>query len=122
MYVMVINKQSFANDITSACTWIYSLSSIVFLCTPQLLKLRSAPLPSWGPAMATNRTDRYNMDTPISSGPEPINITNTRDLLTVLRPDEFARLMGGSTSTINTGSSLTIATNVGSTYGSKTSV
>ncbi|KAK7098485.1 sodium- and chloride-dependent glycine transporter 1-like [Littorina saxatilis] len=86
----------------------------------QLLKLRSTPLPSWGPAMATDRTERYNADTPIG-GPEPIAIRNATDLLTVLRPDELARLMG-STSTMNTGSSMTLATNMGSTYGSKSSV
>ncbi|KAL8614152.1 hypothetical protein ACOMHN_026369 [Nucella lapillus] len=86
----------------------------------QLLKLRSTPLPSWGPALARHRTDRYNMDTPIEAGPQPISIRTTTDLLTVLRPEEFARLMAGSSSTF--GSSLTINTNVGSAYGSKTSV
>ncbi|XP_076471518.1 sodium- and chloride-dependent glycine transporter 1-like isoform X2 [Babylonia areolata] len=104
----------------------------------QLLKLRSTPLPSWGPALARHRTDRrYHhaaLDASCSSatvgggplgaggGPEPLSIRNTTDLLTVLRPEEFARLMGGSSSTLNTGSSLTINTNVGSAYGSKTSV
>ncbi|XP_025086985.1 sodium- and chloride-dependent glycine transporter 1-like isoform X2 [Pomacea canaliculata] len=83
----------------------------------QLLKLRSAPLPTWGPALATNRTERYEAceSQPPATGPR-------FDLLTVTRPEEFLRLMAGSTSTLNTGSSLTINTNVGSIFGSKSSV
>ncbi|KAK7487842.1 hypothetical protein BaRGS_00020889, partial [Batillaria attramentaria] len=92
----------------------------------QLLKLRSTPLPTWGPALANNRTDRYgaSADIPdVPEGEEPIPIRTRTDLLRVLKPEEFARLLGASTSTINTGSSLTIATNIGgSVYGSKTSV
>jgi len=102
----------------------------LLLCSvQQLLKLRSSPLPSWGPAVATDRTDRYDVDDQpfMTQGPDrPIPISNARDLLTVLGPGEFARLMGSSSTTITNyaGSSMTLATNVGGStvWGSKTSM
>ena len=85
-------------------------------------------MPSWGPALTDNRKDRYSVNiSDIMSkrermgGVQPLTLRNTKDLMTLLRPGEFQSLMSGSDSSVNTGSSMTVATNVGSPFNSKTS-
>jgi hypothetical protein len=90
---------------------------VLFFLSKQLLKLRSSPLPSWGPALARNRKERYDLaqsGRQIFDPDRPIAISNARDLLSVLGPCELARLMGSTDSSISTaGSSMTLATSVG---------
>lgn len=75
----------------------------VFVYLLQLLRMRSMPLPHWGPALATHRKDRYS--------PERMSQQNFGTLeyqlgdkiyRSHLSVHEIASLLAGSTTTINT--------------------
>ncbi|XP_012944276.1 sodium- and chloride-dependent glycine transporter 1 [Aplysia californica] len=102
----------------------------------RLLKMRSMPLPHWGPALANDRKDRYS---PERQGQQNFGTLQYQVGQKIYRSHldvhEIARLLAGSSTTINTvntqmtgaSSTMTLETGanptpVGSIWGSNTSV